>query len=163
MGVTSAETIFRNGVLWTGRDDPEGATALAVAAGRIVAVGSDHDVLNLRGSDTRVVDLGGQTLLPGFVDAHAHIWKIGHLLTTLLDVRGVETTLTITDLFVLAATFGDLGFQRGQRLAVVHRISTAERAEFFALCANNRGWTVGSFDNFEEAFNWLNDADEQGQ
>ena len=88
MGVTSAETIFRNGVLWTGRDGPEGATALAVAAGRIVAVGSDHDVLNLRGSDTRVVDLGGQTLLPGFVDAHAHIWKIGHLLTTLLDVRG---------------------------------------------------------------------------
>ncbi len=91
MGVTSAETIFRNGVLWTGRDDPEGATALAVAAGRIVAVGSDHDVLNLRGSDTRVVDLGGQTLLPGFVDAHAHIWKIGHLLTTLLDVRGASS------------------------------------------------------------------------
>ena len=86
-GVTGAETIFRNGVLWTGRDDPQGATALAVAAGRIVAVGSDHDVLNLRGADTRVVDLDGHTLLPGFVDAHAHIWKIGHLLTTLLDLR----------------------------------------------------------------------------
>ena len=46
---------------------------------------------NLRGPATRVVDLGGQTLLPGFVDAHAHIWKIGHLLTTMLDVRGVES------------------------------------------------------------------------
>jgi predicted amidohydrolase YtcJ len=88
MGVTSADTIFRNGVLWTGRDGPVGATALAVAAGRIVAVGSEHDVLNLRGPVTRVVDLGGHTLLPGFVDAHAHIWKIGHLLTTLLDLRG---------------------------------------------------------------------------
>jgi predicted amidohydrolase YtcJ len=36
------------------------------------------------------VDLAGQTLIPGFVDAHAHIWKIGHLLTTLLDVRGAS-------------------------------------------------------------------------
>jgi predicted amidohydrolase YtcJ len=88
MGVTSADTIFRNGVLWTGRDGPEGSTALAVAAGRIVAVGSEHDVLNLQVPQTRIVDLEGCSLLPGFVDAHAHIWKIGHLLTTLLDLRG---------------------------------------------------------------------------
>ena len=38
-----------------------------------------------------MVDLAGQTLVPGFVDAHAHIWKIGHLLTTLLDVRGATS------------------------------------------------------------------------
>jgi predicted amidohydrolase YtcJ len=37
------------------------------------------------------VDLGEHTLLPGFADAHAHIWKIGHLLTTLLDVRGASS------------------------------------------------------------------------
>ena len=91
MGVTSADTIFRNGVLWTGRDGPEGSTALAVAAGRIVAVGSEHDVLNLQDPQTRIVDLEGCSLLPGFVDAHAHIWKIGHLLTTLLDVRGADS------------------------------------------------------------------------
>ena len=83
-----AETIFTNGTLWTGVDGPRDATALAVTGGRIAAVGAGHDVLALRGPDTRVVDLAGQTLLPGFVDAHAHIWKIGHLLTTLLDVRG---------------------------------------------------------------------------
>jgi len=91
MRATSAETIFRNGILWTGRRGPADATALAVAAGRIVAVGADADVLNLRGPDCRVIDLGGHTLLPGFVDAHAHIWKIGHLLTTLLDVRGADS------------------------------------------------------------------------
>jgi hypothetical protein len=91
MGVTSADTIFRNGVLWTGRDGPVGATALAVTAGRIVAVGSDHDVLNLQGLSTRTIDLEERSLLPGFVDAHAHIWKIGHLLTTLLDVRGASS------------------------------------------------------------------------
>ena len=83
----TAETIFRNGVLWTGIDGPRDATTLAVTGGRIAAVGADDDVLALRGPDTAVVDLAGQTLIPGFVDAHAHIWKIGHLLTTLLDVR----------------------------------------------------------------------------
>ena len=76
-------------------DGPGGhpaATALAVAGGRIIAVGAGDEVIGLRGPGTRMVDLAGQTLLPGFVDAHAHIWKIGHLLTTLLDVRGVEAS-----------------------------------------------------------------------
>lgn len=63
--------------------------ALAVSGGRIVAVGNESDVTALKQADTRMVDLAGQTLIPGFVDAHAHIWKIGHLLTSLLDVRAV--------------------------------------------------------------------------
>jgi predicted amidohydrolase YtcJ len=88
MRTDRAETIFRNGVLWTGIDGPRDATALAATGGRITAVGSDDELLALRGADTEVVDLAGQTLVPGFVDAHAHVWKIGHLLTTLLDVRG---------------------------------------------------------------------------
>lgn len=91
MRADTAETIFHNGVLWTGRGGPAAATALAVSDGRIAAVGTGHDVLALRGPGTRMVDLDGQTLIPGFVDAHAHIWKIGHLLTTLLDVRGVDS------------------------------------------------------------------------
>ncbi|PZA08078.1 amidohydrolase [Meiothermus sp. PNK-Is4] len=40
---------------------------------------------------TRRVDLEGQTLLPGFNDAHVHVWKVGQLRTTLLDLRGVES------------------------------------------------------------------------
>jgi hypothetical protein len=91
MHAGTAETIFHRGVLWTGRGRPEGATALAVASGRITAVGSGDDVLALRGPGTALVDLAGQTLIPGFVDAHAHIWKIGHLLTSLLDVRGASS------------------------------------------------------------------------
>ena len=82
-----AETIFHNGVVWVGLHAPPGATALAVAGGRITAVGPIDEVMGLRQPRTHMVDLQGQTLMPGFVDAHAHIWKIGHLLTTLLDVR----------------------------------------------------------------------------
>ncbi|MCC7180916.1 MAG: amidohydrolase [Acidobacteria bacterium] len=92
---SASDTIFVNGVLWTGAHERHGHTALAVRGDRIAAVGSDDDLLNLRGPGTRVVDLAGQTLLPGFVDAHAHIWKIGHLLTTLLDVRSAESLVDL--------------------------------------------------------------------
>lgn len=53
------------------------AEAVAVENGRIVAVGANDDVLNLRGSETRVIDLNGAALLPGFNDAHCHILHFG--------------------------------------------------------------------------------------
>ena len=90
MRTDRATTIFQNGVLWTGLMVRETRRPSPSTGGRITAVGADDDVLALRGPDTDVVDLAGQTLIPGFVDAHAHIWKIGHLLTTLLDVRGAD-------------------------------------------------------------------------
>ncbi|NBZ89519.1 amidohydrolase [Stagnihabitans tardus] len=49
------------------------AEAVAVAGGKIVAVGSDAAVLTLRGKGTRVVQAGGRTLLPGFVESHLHL------------------------------------------------------------------------------------------
>ena len=52
-------------------DDPR-AEAVAVRGERIVAVGSAADVARLIGSGTRVIDLSGRMLLPGFQDAHVH-------------------------------------------------------------------------------------------
>lgn len=48
------------------------AEAVAVEAGRIVAVGSNAEVLALKGEGTEVIDLGGKTLLPGLMDSHVH-------------------------------------------------------------------------------------------
>jgi predicted amidohydrolase YtcJ len=48
------------------------ARAVAVAGGRIVAVGEERDVTALAGPRTRRIDLRGRTLLPGFIDAHCH-------------------------------------------------------------------------------------------
>jgi predicted amidohydrolase YtcJ len=86
-----AGLVFVNGNLLT--QDPElpRADALAVDGGRIVAVGSRADVEPAVTPGTRVIDLGGRTLLPGFNDAHAHAWKAGQLLTRVLDVRGVDS------------------------------------------------------------------------
>ena len=63
--------------------------ALFVRDGKIAAVGKLSDVETLATPDTRRVNLEGRTLLPGFNDAHVHIWKVGQLRTTLLDLRGV--------------------------------------------------------------------------
>ena len=67
-----ADTIFVGGPILT--INPAGeAEALAVRDGIIVAVGDRESVLPFRGPETKVVDLAGQTLMPGFVEPHLHI------------------------------------------------------------------------------------------
>ena len=66
------DLILRNGRIRTMGPDRAGADAVAIAGERIQALGSDADVLALRGPRTRVVDLRGRTVVPGFTDAHTH-------------------------------------------------------------------------------------------
>ena len=67
-----ADLILRSGRVWTLDGDRPEAQAVAVRGDRIAVVGSDADVLALRGPKTEVVDLEGRLLLPGFNDAHTH-------------------------------------------------------------------------------------------
>src|SRR5215212_4871718 len=48
------------------------AEALAVREGKIVAVGTDADVMKHKGPKTTVIDAGGKTVLPGLIDSHVH-------------------------------------------------------------------------------------------
>ncbi len=84
------DAIFVNGTLLTQDVTNPRAEALAVEWGRISAIGARDDIENLVRPGTSRIDLGGRTLVPGFNDAHVHVWKLGHLLTTMLDLRGVE-------------------------------------------------------------------------
>lgn len=68
----SADLVFSGGSVWTMDASRPRAEAVAVHAGRIVAVGSDADINGWLGPRTRRIDLRGRTLLPGFQDAHAH-------------------------------------------------------------------------------------------
>lgn len=54
-------------------------TAVAIRAGRIWAVGSDAEILQLAGPSTRIINLRGRRVLPGFTDAHFHFqaWALG--------------------------------------------------------------------------------------
>lgn len=97
------ELIFHGGTVLTQDPRRPRAQALSVADRRIVAVGDDADVLHLARPGTRRIDLGGRTLVPGFCDAHAHIWKIGHLLTTMVDLRPARSLGEIAALLQRAA------------------------------------------------------------
>ncbi|MES2707627.1 MAG: amidohydrolase [Verrucomicrobiota bacterium] len=67
-----ADTIYSGGSIITINDAAPLAEALAVKDGKILAVGSRADVLRTRSSSTILIDLGGKTLLPGFLDGHSH-------------------------------------------------------------------------------------------
>src|SRR5690606_20888963 len=70
--------IYTGGDIVTVNDAQPTAEAVAVKDGRILAVGARADLEAAhKGPATRVVDLAGRTLVPGFVDAHAHIMSFG--------------------------------------------------------------------------------------
>jgi predicted amidohydrolase YtcJ len=84
------DLVLHNGVVLT-HATPAVAEAVGIRDGRIACVGSNDDVLHAAGPGTRRIDLAGRTLIPGFNDAHAHIWKVGQLLTGMLDLRRVTS------------------------------------------------------------------------
>jgi predicted amidohydrolase YtcJ len=69
----TADSIWSGGHILTMNDKAMRAEAVAVANGKILAVGKRSEVMKLKGPATQLVDLKGQTLVPGFVDAHGHI------------------------------------------------------------------------------------------
>jgi len=83
------DAILHNGNLLTMDDGQPTAQAIALSADRIVAVGSDAEILPLAGSTTQVIDLGGLTVTPGFIDAHTH--RLGDL--GMLGVSTVEEAI----------------------------------------------------------------------
>jgi predicted amidohydrolase YtcJ len=72
-----ADLVLRNAVVHTVDPSRPRAQAVAVRGNRIVAVGSNADVQPFAGSRTRVLDLAGRTVVPGFDDSHAHFLGIG--------------------------------------------------------------------------------------
>ena len=71
-----ADRIIRGGPIVTVNPAQPNAEAVAIADGKIVAVGSEADVMKHKGEKTEVIDLGGKTLVPGFVDGHSHFFSL---------------------------------------------------------------------------------------
>lgn len=71
-GAPPVEAVFYNGTIYTLDDAHPRAEAVAVAGGRISAVGASARILALAGDGARRYDLGGRCVIPGLVDAHTH-------------------------------------------------------------------------------------------
>src|SRR5690349_13448384 len=85
---SSADLIVTNARIYTVDDAHPLASALTVRDGRIQFVGSEREALALRGPATQMLDAKGQTIVPGIVDAHAHLLGLGF---TLSDVQLFDT------------------------------------------------------------------------
>ena len=81
-----ADFIFHNGVIRTISDAQPTAEALAVRGKTIVHVGDEAGAMALAGPQTRIVDLAGRLLLPGFVEGHTHPF-LGAFLTSGVDLQ----------------------------------------------------------------------------
>jgi predicted amidohydrolase YtcJ len=89
---STVDLVLRGGNVWTGVEGQDRAQAVAVTAGRIVAVGADEEITALIGANTRVIDLGGAFVAPGFIDNHTHFNRAGELLLgiNLLEVSDAD-------------------------------------------------------------------------
>jgi predicted amidohydrolase YtcJ len=82
--------ILRGGDVVTGDPSRPRVRALAVSGDRIVAAGDDAGVSALGGPTTRVIELGGRTVLPALTDAHAHLYGLGLALDQ-VDLRACRS------------------------------------------------------------------------
>jgi len=89
---SSPETILHNANIFTSDPGQPKAQAIAFSDGRIVAVGSDADILHLAGSSTTKINIGRKTITPGFIDAHTHPAYAGrrHLRNVDCDLRSIK-------------------------------------------------------------------------
>src|SRR4051794_22966310 len=88
VGGGAADVVFRNGNIYTNDERQPRAEAVVVRGGRLVYVGSNQGAQAWQGKS--VVDLQGRTVVPGLVDAHAHLAGIGAREAT-LNLEGVES------------------------------------------------------------------------
>ena len=98
--VDGPDVVYHGGKVFTATESFDVAEAVAVRDGRILAVGSSPEILAMATDATRLIDLQGRTMLPGFFDNHVHAgggggslmeWKGGWIDEVPDWLRGVTT------------------------------------------------------------------------
>ena len=84
-----ADIIYTNAQIWTGNPEERMVEALAVSGETIVSVGSPAEIEKWKGPQTRVINLKGRFVVPGFIDNHTHFLQGGSQLASVnLRVAG---------------------------------------------------------------------------
>ena len=94
-----ADAIYHGGPILTMTKDGDRAEALAVQNGHIMAVGTLAEVMATKGPNTKLIDLGGKTLMPGFFDPHSHlVMQSVKFSTANLDPKPIGEAGSISDI-----------------------------------------------------------------
>jgi predicted amidohydrolase YtcJ len=89
-GGAEPDLILLNGNIYTIEDGQPRAEAFAVKDERFIAVGSNDEIQNLARPNTEVIDAGGMTVTPGFIDAHSHPSGVRELTGVNVNLSTVE-------------------------------------------------------------------------
>lgn len=110
-----ATMVLRNGNIVTVEADMPRAEALAIRGDRIVAIGSEADIEPYIAPDTEVIDLGGQTAIPGFIEGHGHFMGLGEsqMVLDLMDATSFEQIVGMVAEAVKTAEPGEWILGRG--------------------------------------------------
>src|SRR2546421_8177906 len=84
------DLILYNGWIYPEPESRRRFEAMAVRNGMVANLGSNHEILKLKSKTTRIFDLRGRTVLPGFHDSHIHLLNYGMLLRT-LDLSRIQS------------------------------------------------------------------------
>lgn len=133
------DLILVNGDLLTQDSMTPRAQALAIAGGRILAVGTNTEIRLLAGPGTRTVDLGGQVVIPGVIDAHNHPSYAGirHLREVDCDLRSIGAIQAVLRERAATTPAGEwvLGFKYDDTKTAEGRFLT--RADLDAVSTNH--------------------------
>jgi predicted amidohydrolase YtcJ len=102
----SSDTVLLNGHIYTARAQSQWVQALAVTGDRIDAVGSNAEIARHRTANTKVIDLQGNTVIPGITDGQVHLW-FGALALHGFNLSTPESNVTSKDPELLLAKIKD--------------------------------------------------------
>lgn len=89
---STADLVLKNGMVYTMDQGRPKAQAVAIIGNQIAVVGTDADVEPYIGPETRVIDLNGQTVVPGLKESHGHLIGIGRakMIVNLVGISGYD-------------------------------------------------------------------------
>lgn len=89
-----ADIIISNGKITTLNDTKQEVEAIAIAGNKILDIGSNKDILKLKGKNTKLIDAKGKRVIPGLFDSHLHVIRGGRFYNLELRWDGVTSVKT---------------------------------------------------------------------
>jgi predicted amidohydrolase YtcJ len=146
-----AGLILFDGIVIPMTAEDEVYSAIAVAGDRIVALGTDEEILASAEPTTEVVDLAGRAVLPGFVDAHAHLLRdCGNEGLTVDEAQELALSYGVTSAAEMVVEPGDVERYAAMAEAGIVRVRTHLFLAYNGLCGNVRGPWYTAYSPFVE-------------